>query len=149
MTGCWPGATPICWIRRAAEYASATEEAEKMGYLFVALTILFTAYGQLAIKWQVGLAGPLPDSPEGKLGYFVRLLLNPWIVSAIFAAFAAMLCWMGAMTKFELSKAYPFMALNFVVVGAASIWLFNEQPTLPKFAGVALIVLGLVVVSRG
>lgn len=120
-----------------------------MGYVFVLLTILLTAYGQLAIKWQVGLAGPLPDSTEQKIGYFLRLLLNPWVVSAMLAAFAAMICWMGAMTKFELSKAYPFMALNFVVVGLCSVWLFNEQLTLPKVAGVALIVLGLVVVSRG
>lgn len=120
-----------------------------MGYVFVLLTILLTAYGQLAIKWQVGLAGPLPEPMDQKLGYFVRLLLNPWVVSAMLAAFAAMICWMGAMTKFELSKAYPFMALNFVVVGLCSVWLFNEQLTLPKVAGVALIVLGLVVVSRG
>ena len=60
-----------------------------MGYLFILLTIVLTAYGQLAIKWQVGLAGPLPDSPEQKFGYFLRLLLNPWVISAIAAAFAS------------------------------------------------------------
>jgi multidrug transporter EmrE-like cation transporter len=120
-----------------------------MGYVFIALTVLLTAYGQLAIKWQVGLAGPLPETVDQKLLYFARLLLNPWVVSAIAAAFAAMICWMGAMTKFELSKAYPFMALNFVLVGAASIWLFDEQLSAAKVAGVALIVVGLVVLSRG
>lgn len=120
-----------------------------MGYLFILLTIVLTAYGQLAIKWQVGLAGPLPDTPDQKFGYFLRLLLNPWVISAVAAAFAAMICWMGAMTKFELSKAYPFMALNFVLVGLGSVWLFDEQLTLPKVLGVGLIVLGLIVVSRG
>lgn len=120
-----------------------------MGYVFVALTVLLTVYGQLAIKWQVGHAGPLPDTLEQKLLYFIRLLLNPWVITAILAAFGAMICWMGAMTKFELSKAYPFMALNFVLVGAASIWLFDEQLSVGKVAGVALIVFGLIVLSRG
>lgn len=120
-----------------------------MGYVFIFLTIILTAYGQLAIKWQVGLAGPLPDSTEMKIVYFLRLLLNPWVISAVLAAFAAMICWMGAMTKFELSRAYPFMALNFVLVGLCSIWLFNETLTLPKMLGVGIIVLGLIVVSRG
>jgi multidrug transporter EmrE-like cation transporter len=120
-----------------------------MGYLFILLTILFTAYGQLVIKWQVGLAGALPDPLEQKAMFFLRLLLNPWVISAIAAAFAAMICWMGAMTRFELSRAYPFMALNFVLVGLASIWLFNEQATLSKLAGVSLICAGLVLISRG
>jgi multidrug transporter EmrE-like cation transporter len=120
-----------------------------MGYVYVALTILLTVYGQLAIKWQVGHAGPLPETAEQQVRYFVRLLLNPWVVTAIVAAFGAMICWMGAMTKFELSKAYPFMALNFVLVGAASIWLFGEELNLTKVAGVGLIVFGLTVLARG
>lgn len=119
-----------------------------MGYMYIALTILLTVYGQLAIKWQVNLAGAMPTDGQGKATFLLRLLLNPWVISAIAAAFGAMLFWMMAMTKFELSKAYPFMALNFVLVGAASVWLFNEAPTLSKLAGVSLIVIGLIVMAR-
>jgi uncharacterized membrane protein len=36
-----------------------------------------------------------------------------------------------------------------VLVGLGSVWLFNESLTLPKVLGVGLIVLGLIVVSRG
>lgn len=102
-----------------------------MGYVFVALTVLLTGYGQLAIKWQVGQAGPLPDAADQKLLYFLRLLLNPWVITAIAAAFGAMVCWMGATTKFELNKAYPFMALNFVSVGAARSG-FSTSSSLPQ-----------------
>ena len=66
-----------------------------MGYVFVLLTILLTAYGQLAIKWQVGLAGPLPSAADQQAMYFVRLLLNPWVISASAAAFAAALALAG------------------------------------------------------
>lgn len=120
-----------------------------MGYIFVMLTIVLTAYGQLAIKWQVNLAGPMPSGRAAVLDYFVALLFNPWVISAIAAAFAAMLAWMAAMTRFELSQAYPFMAANFVVVGLASIWLFGEPLTTPKVIGVLLICIGIWVVARG
>ena len=53
------------------------------------------------------------------------------------------------MTKFELSHAYPFMSLNFVVVLLLSGWLLNETLTVQKFAGVLLIVLGTIVAARG
>ncbi len=119
-----------------------------MGYLFVLLTIALTVYGQLVIKWQVRLAGPFPDDTAGRLRFLVDLMLNPWIWSVFAAAIAAMVAWMGAMTKFELSKAYPFMALNFVLVGLASVWLFDESLSTAKVVGVLLISAGLVVMMR-
>ncbi len=119
-----------------------------MGYVFVLITILLTTYGQLAIKWQVNHAGAVPADRSGQIQFFLRLLLNPWVISAIVAAFAAMVSWMAAMTRFELSQVYPFMALNFVLVGLASIWLFNEPFTAAKIAGIALICLGLFVIAR-
>jgi len=120
-----------------------------MGYVYILLTIVLTAYGQLAIKWQVNLAGPMPDNSHGVLGYYWSLLLNPWVISALAAAFVAMLAWMAAMTRFELSHAYPFMAANFVVVGLVSVWLFNEPLTAAKVIGVLLICAGIAVVARG
>ncbi len=53
------------------------------------------------------------------------------------------------MTKFNLSPAYPFMSLNFVVVPFLSGWMLNEPLTLRKVLGTALIVLGTVVAARG
>lgn len=44
------------------------------------------------------------------------LKLDPFILSSFCFGFVASLCWMAAMTKFELSYAYPFMGLTFVVV---------------------------------
>ena len=52
------------------------------------------------------------------------------------------------MTKFDLSHAYPFMSLNFVVVLLLTGWLLSEPVTLQKTLGITLIVLGTVV-ARG
>ena len=120
-----------------------------MGYAYITATILLTVYGQLILKWQVGLAGPGPEAFPAKLYFLVGLLLNPWILSGFVAAFAASLAWMGAMTKFELSHAYPFMSLNFVLVLLFAGLLFNEPISATKIVGIGLIVLGVVVGSRG
>jgi hypothetical protein len=34
--------------------------AKMIGFLYIALTILFTVYGQMIIKWQVSNAGDFP-----------------------------------------------------------------------------------------
>ena len=120
-----------------------------MSYLYVAGTILLTVYGQLVIKWQVAGAGPLPGSALGKVEFLARLLMNPWIASALAAALAAALLWMAAMTRLELSHAYPFMSLAFVLVMVGSAWFFHEPLTLPRLAGLALICAGIVIGSQG
>ncbi|MEW6313110.1 MAG: EamA family transporter [Pseudomonadota bacterium] len=120
-----------------------------MSYLYVLATVLLTVYGQIVIKWQVMQAGALPADFADKFIFLARLLLNPWIVSAFAAAFLAALCWMAAMTKLQLSHAYPFVGLTFVLVLMASGLFFNEPVTPLKIAGVTLIVLGIVVGSQG
>ena len=120
-----------------------------MSYVYVACTILLTVYGQLVIKWQVMGAGTFPDDPAGKLWFLARLLLNPWIITALAAALLAALSWMAAMTKLDLSHAYPFTSLSFVLVTFVSAWLFQEPVTVPKVAGLALICAGIVIGSQG
>ncbi len=120
-----------------------------MNYIYVFLTILLTVYGQIIIKWQVSKAGGLPLTMTGKIEYMFHLLLNGWIIGALFAAFLASLTWMAAMTKLPLSYAYPFMSLSFVMVVLLSGLLFHETITPIKIAGVVLIILGVVVGSQG
>ena len=120
-----------------------------LDYLYIALTIAVTVYGQLILKWRIAEFGPLPVSTVDKLRFLVGLLFDPAIFSGFFAGFLASLAWMAAMTKFDLSHAYPFMSLNFVAVLLLSAWLLGEPATLQKIVGIGLIVLGTVVVARG
>lgn len=118
-----------------------------MNYLFIACTVLLTVYGQLMIKWQVGLRPEI--AAEGLTARnIVALLTNPWIISAFAAAFGASLFWMAALSRMPLSKAYPFTALSFPLIALFAVWIFHESFDLNKLAGTALIVAGVLVLSR-
>lgn len=118
-------------------------------YIYILLTIGLTVYGQLALKWRITSFGPLPDNALQKIKYLISLLSDPVIFSGFVAAFLASLAWMAAMTKFDLSHAYPFMSLNFVVVLLLSGWLLSEPASIQKVLGIAFIVFGTVVAARG
>ena len=120
-----------------------------MSYVYILCTILLTVYGQLIIKWQVLKAGEFPENTLDKIGFLWHMLLNPWVISAFVAALLASLTWMAAMTKFQLSHAYPFMSLAFVLVLILSSLFFHEPITSPKVIGIVLVILGLVVGSQG
>ncbi len=118
-------------------------------HFYILATIVFTVYSQLMMRWQVSAAGDLPADGVGKSRFIIGLLLNPWVISGILATFCAGVSWMLAMTRFEISYAYPFISLNYILVIGASILFFNEAITLPKIAGTLLVIIGVIVISKG
>ncbi|NOT87231.1 MAG: EamA family transporter [Lysobacter sp.] len=118
-------------------------------WAMVAATIILTAYGQLMLKWEVGrqvepLFPWMREWPQ-----VLQLLSRPGVISALVAAFAASLCWMLALKSLDLSQAYPFMALTFLVVSLAAVPLFGESITPLKSVGLVMIVLGIVFITQG
>ena len=118
------------------------------GHFYILLTLLFTVYGQLVLKWQMGQAGSMPEGGSDKILFLLQQFFNPWIISGLFSAFLASLAWMAAMTRFELNYAYPFMGLAFIVVMLFSV-VFLKEPLTPRgIFGTLMVVAGLVVIAR-
>lgn len=101
------------------------------------------------MRWRVTEAGVLPSDLTGKVHFVINLLLNPWVISGIVATFLSGVSWLLAMTKFEISYAYPFVSLNYILVMAAGFLLFQESLSVTKLAGSALVILGIVIISKG
>jgi len=55
--------------------------------------------------------------------------------------------WLGVLSKWEVSKAYPLVGLGFAMTAVVGM-LLGEQVSLLRFAGVALICSGVVLIAR-
>lgn len=119
-----------------------------MSYVYIFLTIIFTVYGQIVIKWQVLKVNEVPSEPLQKIAFLCQLLMNPWIITGFMAAFLAAIAWMLAIAKLPLSYAYPFVSLSFVFVSGLSALFFKETLSIYTIMGLALIVLGIVVMGQ-
>jgi len=119
------------------------------GFAYILGTVLFTVYGQMVLKWRVTKVGALPAVFSHKIFFLLSVIWDPWVLSSIVAGFLAFLCWMAALTEFELSYAYPFMSLSFLLVLVFSTILLQEPLTVSKVVGVGLIVAGIIIGSRG
>ena len=123
--------------------------ARHFDYFYIFLTLGFTVYGQLILKWRISQFGSMPEQLLNKLKFLLGLLFDPLIFSGFAAAFLASIAWMAAMTKFDLSHAYPLMSLNFALVLLLSGWFLNEPITIEKYLGVGLIIFGTFIAVRG
>ena len=119
-----------------------------MGYFYIAGTILFTVYGQLILKWRMNKVNDFPEPALEKIIFLLKFVFEPFVFSSFVAAFVAALFWMAAMSKFDVSYAYPFMSGAFIIVFVLSVIFFNEPISWHKILGLILIVSGIIVTSR-
>ncbi len=111
--------------------------------------ILLTVFGQVVFKWQAGVIQAMPEGLMERFWFMLRVALNPWIIASYGSAFLASLFWWLALRTLDLSHAYPFTMLSYVLVLALSALLFREAITAPKIIGMILIIAGMIVASRG
>ena len=121
-----------------------------MGYLYIFGTILFTVFGQILLKWRLSMLHfTLPDTMlSDKLLTLIKLVFDPFIFVGFISAFIASLFWMAAMTKFEITYAYPFMSLSPAIVFLVGVFLLGETFTIGKVLGLIIIAIGIVVTVK-
>jgi len=121
-----------------------------LNHFYLLLAISFGVVSQLIIKWQMS-AFSFNDYEtwQDKFTLAFSMLLNPYIMIALVLTLLAGVTWMIAMTKFEISYAYPFTILGLVFVTIFSVMLFGESVNIYKIGGIILIVFGVIVISKG
>ncbi|EKD63158.1 MAG: hypothetical protein ACD_51C00327G0004 [uncultured bacterium] len=117
-------------------------------YLFIVGTVLFTTVGQIIMKYGTKTFGQSPTSLKEVIPYLLKAVTSIYFIGGCIFGLIAAFCWVLALSKFEMSFAYPFMSLSFVFVVLMSMMIFGENVSLARWAGVGLICLGVVLISR-
>jgi len=117
--------------------------------LAVLPTILLTAYSQLIIKWRVSTlvatAAQSVSAPERTFHY----LLDPFIISAYVFSLLSSVAWFFVVERHPVSIAFPvYVGVLFTIVTVGSALLLKETISIQHLAGLALIIVGVVVVGR-
>ena len=121
-----------------------------MEYMYIAGTIVFTVYGQIILKWRISkLAWVMADGGLlDKVKCYLTLLFDPFIFSCFVSAFVASVCWTMAMTKFEITVAYPFMSLSPAIVLILGVFFLNETFTWGKLIGLIFLITGIILTVK-
>jgi drug/metabolite transporter (DMT)-like permease len=80
-------------------------------------------------------------------GDWINALLSPELLAAIACIVAGTALWLAVLYRMDVSRAFPFLSLTTVVVMAASRFLLGEPVSLHRWAGVALIAVGIALVA--
>ncbi|MGH8143416.1 MAG: SMR family transporter [Steroidobacteraceae bacterium] len=110
--------------------------------------VLLNAAAQLLLKAGArALSGvPLNLANAGLL--FERAALNGPILGGLACYVISVGVWIMALTRVQVSVAYPMLSIGYVVNAVAAWLLFAEQLSAQRMAGIGVIVLGCWLVAR-
>ena len=104
---------------------------------------------QLGMRWSMTRL-PLPsDWLDAFTHNSIDLGALGMVILAILAYALSMLCWLGALKYLPLGRAYSLLSISYALVYllAASLPVFNEDFSVSKTLGVALVIFGVLVIN--
>jgi multidrug transporter EmrE-like cation transporter len=113
-------------------------------WLALTMTVVMDTIGQLCWKFAVG---QVPDT-IGLWQSFVSVLHEPLFHVALLVYFLQFFNWMVVLAHADLSYAQPITALSYVTVSGASMAIFHEHLSPLRMLGLAMILVGVWVISR-
>lgn len=75
------------------------------------------------------------------------IVANIYFLTGAAIYFALSVFWVWLLTQVPLSKAYPFVAINFILAAVAGMLFFGETVSLLNAAGLLMIVAGIVLAT--
>ncbi|MFP4248085.1 MAG: EamA family transporter [Armatimonadota bacterium] len=110
--------------------------------IMLLVSISLGAAGQICLKYGVSLLGE-GASPLA----IIKGILTPYVFGGFVLYGLSSLVYLNVLSKLDLSYAYPFVALSFVIVTLLSWYLLDETLPLLRLIGLALILAGVFTVA--
>ena len=79
----------------------------------------------------------------------VAVATQPWIVVGLLCYFISAGLWIVALTRVDVTVAYPMLSLGYVVAALFAWQLFGEELNATRITGIAVILVGVAILARG
>lgn len=112
-------------------------------FLLLISGVLLNATAQLALKATTRVTGPVTFQVD-TLGSTVQALAaQPVLWVGLTCYGASILVWIAALSRVDVSVAYPMLSLGYVVTAIAAWWLFGEPLGPQRLLAIAIIIAGV------
>jgi drug/metabolite transporter (DMT)-like permease len=119
-------------------------------YIPLILAVVSTnAISQLLLKHGMNVTGHFEFSSAEIARMVPKVLLNPYIILGGLTLIFSMGLHLMALSRVDISFAYPFLSLAYVIVLVVGYFLFGEDVNIYRIAGVGFICVGTALVAQG
>ena len=119
-------------------------------YALVFAGVTLNATAQLLLKAGANRIGEIELHAQSLIFAGRQLAFEPPILGGLACYAVSVVLWILALTRVEVSVAYPMLSLGYIVNAFAALLIFGEALSATRLAGIAAIIVGVcMVVSTG
>lgn len=118
-------------------------------FVLVLTGVLLNACAQLLLKAGTNAVGHFEFTLRSAWRVAPQLLFEPHILGGLMCYAVSVVVWIGALSRTEVSIAYPMLSIGYIVNALAAWYLFGEALTATRVAGIAVIIAGVILITRG
>lgn len=119
-----------------------------ISFSLIMVGVLLNAVAQLALKASVKEIGAIQLDTAHILPTTQRLMFEPYLWLGLMCYVISVVIWIVALSRVDVSIAYPMLSIGYIVNAFAAWMLFGEDLSPTKLIGIGIIVLGVYVLAR-
>lgn len=116
---------------------------------FILFTVLTNAAAQIMLKYGMTQIGDFSTLHSNLIIKLLQVVFTPFVFLGLCTFVISMASHLYVLSKVELSYAYPFLSLAYVVVAVYAFFIFQEDLNAMRVFGIALICVGTVFIAQG
>ena len=114
----------------------------------IMLSISFSSIAHILLKKGMMELATTITTNQSLIQKIISLGINPWVVSGITLHVGALFVWLWALSRVDISFAYPFLALGYVLVSAMAWHWLGEELNTQRLIAMGIIISGIVVLAK-
>lgn len=119
-----------------------------LAFTLVMCGVLLNAVAQLLLKAGTNAVGAFEFSMENLLPVGLKIASQPCIIGGLACYVVSVVVWIMALSRVEVSIAYPMLSVGYVLNAIAAWYLFGEAVTPMRMVGIGVIIVGVYIVAR-
>ena len=117
-------------------------------FIFIVATVILNATSQLLMKTGMTQVGKAEMSASHIGGMLLTAATNPYVVLGLVTMTLSMGTHLMSLSRFDVSFAFPFLSIAYVIVAAWGYFMMGESVNLTRILGIGTILAGTVILSQ-
>src|SRR3990172_13276200 len=110
--------------------------------------VLLNAFAQVLLKKGMLGIGYFEIQFQNLFPMIKKVAANSYILFGLGSYVVSVTIWLLVLARVEVSYAYPFLSVGYVIVTLMGYFLFQESLSWMRVVGISVIILGVILLSR-
>ena len=115
----------------------------------ILISVILGVIAQILFKKGISSMGPVPFSRIHVLpSLTLRIVFQPHIFTGFLFYGIATIFWLFALSKVDLSYAFPFISLTIILTSGAGALFYGERITVCRKIGMVIVCIGILLIAQ-